>query len=157
MKFHNLRPHLILFNLRYAKKNGFQITNFGVSKPPCCMCDTVLSGEGMMQVHPGWGHYTKEANGVTVQEGRQKAPLKLQVSPSETLAPQDHRKGGDEKAQKEDEHSNPTRTTGRGEGSQLRRTPGRPHDSDQRANQEKEGDSHHLHGRGEMFRQGVAG
>merc|ERR1719458_1291639 len=66
-----MKRHAEMQLTRYAKKNRFQITNFGVSKPPCCMCDTVLSGEGMMYDHPGWLHYTEAKNGVTVQQGSQ--------------------------------------------------------------------------------------
>lgn len=50
---------------RYAKIKGFKITNLGVSKPPCCMCDTVLSSE---RQSPGWNHYTAR-NGVTKARG----------------------------------------------------------------------------------------
>merc|ERR1712186_292907 len=62
----HMRRHAEMQLTRYAKRNGFKIMNLGVSKPPCCMCDTVLSSE---KNSPGWNHYTAE-NGVNKARGK---------------------------------------------------------------------------------------
>ena len=40
---YDLDFYFLFFLCRYAEKSGLVIENMGVSKPPCCMCNTVLS------------------------------------------------------------------------------------------------------------------
>lgn len=60
-----MKRHAEMQLTRFAQSKSFEIERLAVSKPPCCMCDTVLSSEGY---HFGWTYTGDGLSHMTLSE-----------------------------------------------------------------------------------------